>query len=491
MAISDSEYNAWLSSPSALRCILVEATANVSGTEVVRYMSNRGYVTSASDTPANTVYRSIISGGIKLTENLSLESGASLSWGEIEIDNTNGDLDSWLDDVWVNRNVTVYFGDVRWGRSDFRTIFKGLLSGIGSQSNTKLNLFLRDSLQRLNTPVIDTKLGGTTVNKDRLLPLTFGECHNVSPLLTDPVNHEYQVHTSAIEDIIEVRDNGAPLTVTKFLSTGKFRLSNSPVGTITASVQGDKPSTYTNTIASAIKHLVKSYGTSENRLTDSDIDLTNFSAFETANTAPIGLYLSDRINLLEACQQLANSVGAQVVMSRLGLLQLKRIDFPPPTATVEINKKHIVLKSLAIDSRLDVTPSVKLGYCKNWTVENNLQTAIPEEHKSLYEQEWLTVTQTDSATATKYKLLTEPVQKDSLLLTTATANTEAARRLAITKEQRVIYKMTCLPSMFGLELGQSVVLKHNRFGLSSGKTGVVVGLEPDWMNCKINVKVMV
>jgi len=82
-------------------------------------------------------------------------------------------------------------------------------------------------------------------------------------------------------------------------------------------------------------------------------------------------------------------------------------------------------------------------------------------------------------------------QKDTLLLTTSDANTEASRRLAITKEQRVIYKMQCLPSMFNLEIGQSVVLKHSRFGLSSGKTGVVVGLEPDWMNCKINVKVMV
>jgi len=195
--------------------------------------------------------------------------------------------------------------------------------------------------------------------------------------------------------------------------------------------------------------------------------------------------------LLEACQQVASSVGAQVMMSRLGKLQLKRIDFPAPTAAVEINSKHIVFKSLAVDSRIDVTPSVKIGYCKNWTVESNLQTAIPEEHKALYEQEWLTVTQNDSATATKYKLLTEPVQKDTLLLTTSDANAEASRRLAITKEQRVIYKMQCLPSMFNLEIGQSVILKHSRFGLSSGKTGVVVGLEPDWMNCKINVKVMV
>ena len=491
MAISGAEYTAWLSSPSAMRCVLVEATVNVGGSEVVRYMSNRGYVTGSSDSPANTVYRAIISGGVKLTENLALESSATLSFGEIEIDNTSGSLDTWLNDVWDNRSVVVYFGDMKWARSDFRVVFKGTSAGIDSSRRDKLNLTLRDSLQRLNTPITDVKLGGTTTNKDRLLPLTFGECHNVTPLLIDPVLHEYQVHQGAIEDIIEVRDNAAPLTVTEFLSTGKFRLTASPVGTITASVQGSKPSTYSNQISELIKLLVKNYGTVSNRLTDSDIDSTNFSAFASANTAPVGLYIQDRMNLLEACQQLAGSVGAQVVMSRTGLLQLLRIDFPPAGTAVDITKKHIVEKSLSIDTVLDVSSSIQLGYNKNWTVENNLQTVIPEEHKSLYAQEWLTVTQSDSTVATKYKQLVEPVQKDTLLLTTTTATTEADRRLNITKVQRTVYGMTCFASMLQLTLGQKVTLTHDRFGLSGGVTGVVVGLEPDWLQARINVKVMV
>mgnify|MGYP003440431262 CR=1 FL=1 len=490
MAISDLEYTNWLSTPSAFRCVLVEASVNSGGSEVVRYMSNVGYVTGASDSPANTPYRALIKGSIKLTETLSLESNATLSYGDIELDNTDGTLDSWIEDVWDNRNVSVFFGDMRWARSDFRLIFKGTFSGVSSKGRERINLILRDSLQRLNTPISDVKLGGSSTNKDRLIPLTFGECHNVSPLLTSAAGHEYQVHNGAVEDVIEVRDNGAPITVTKSLGAGKFTLAASPVGTITASVQGSKPSTYSNQIGELIKLLVKSYGTSE-KLTDSDIDLTNFSDFAAANTAPVGLYLPDRTNLLDACQQLAGSVGAQVTMSRIGKLQLKRIDFPPAGTPRLISRSDIAEHKLEVDSVLDVVPAIRLGYCKNYTVENNLQTVIPEEHKSLYEQEWLTTTKSDSTVATKYKMLVEPVQKDTLLLTTATADTEAQRRLDIVKQQRTVYKMVCFTWMFELALGDAVTLKYPRFGLDSGELGVVVGLEPDWMNARITVKVMV
>ena len=88
-------------------------------------------------------------------------------------------------------------------------------------------------------------------------------------------------------------------------------------------------------------------------------------------------------------------------------------------------------------------------------------------------------------------MLVEPVQKDTLLLTTAAADTEAQRRLDIVKQQRTVYKMTCFTWMFDLALGDAVTLQYPRFGLDSGELGVVGGLKPDWMNARITVKVMV
>ena len=490
MAISDLEYTAWLSSSSAYRCVLAEVAVNVGGVETTRYLSNTGYVTGGGDTPSNTSYRALIVGGIKLSESLSLESNPTLSYGEVELDNKDGKLDGWINDVWDNRVISVFYGDSRWAREDFRLIFKGVISGASSKRRNTINLMIKDSMQRLNTPMTDIKLGGSTNNKDKLLPLTFGECHNVSPLLTDAATHEYQVHNGAIEDIIEVRDNGAPVTVTKVLATGKFTLTSSPAGTITASVQGAKPTTYSNQTPELIKQIVTTYGTTDKLLT-SDIDLTNFSDFAASNTSPVGVYLPDRTNVITACQQLAGSVGAQITMSREGELQLKRIDFPPSGTPTPITRSDIIEHQLDIDSVIEVSPAIKIGYCKNFTVQNNLQTVIPEEHKSLYEEEWLTTTAADNTVATKYKMLVDPVQKDTMLLTEANAITEANRRLGIVKQQRIVYKMTCISSMFPLQLGQAVTLTYPRFGLDSGVLGVVVGLEPDWLTARIVVKVMV
>jgi hypothetical protein len=491
MAVSDAEYNEWIKSPSPTRCVLVEVGVRSAGVEVVRYLSNKGFVTSATSTPANTEYKGIIKGGVRLTESLSLESNATLSYGDIEIDNTTGEFDSWLLDVWDNRSVSVFYGSTQWDREDFRLVFKGTLASIGSSSRTSLNLVLRDNLQRLNSPVSDVVLGGTTSNKGRLLPITIGECHNVSPLLLDPTLHEYQVNTGQIEDIIEVRDNGAPVAVTKYLSDGKFRLTASPAGTITASVQGVKSGTYSDKIVDSVKTLVKNYGAVGNRLTDSDLDLTNLNAFAATNNKSIGTYLSDKVNLLETVQQIAGSVGGQITTSRSGKLRILRIDFPATSPVVTITPSDIIEKSLSIDSVLPVVSSVRLDYCKNFTVQNNLQTVVPEEHKSLYEQEWLTVSVADGAVSTVYRQVDDSTKKNSLLLTTADATAEANRRLNITKQQRVVYKMTCLSSMFNLELGQTVTLINSRFGLSGGVNGVVVGLEPDWITAKVAVKVMI
>lgn len=490
--ITDLEYTAWLSSPQALRCVLVEASVQVGGSETVRYLSDRGYTTSPTDSPANTTYKQLITGGVKLTETLEIESQPTIAFSDIELTNDNGDIDTWVNDVWENRSVTVLYGDLRWARSDFREVFKGTMAKPSINSRNKLSLSLIDSMQRLNQPLSETKLGGSTVNADKLIPICFGEVHNVTPLLIDATLHDYQVHNGAIEGFIEVRDNGIPLTVTPTIAAGKFRLNNSPFGDITASVQGSKPSTYSNQITEIIKNIVKNYGNTATRLTDADIDSANFSAFAAANTAPVGVYVTDRINVIELCREVAASVGAQVCMSRLGKLQLKRIDFPVVgTPTIVYEDRDMVQRSLSPESVSDVQAAVQIGYCKNYTTQGTLQTEIPDDHKALYAREYITTKQSDSAVATKYKIDVEPTQQDTLLLTTSDANTEASRRLAIVKQQRTVYRFTGYTSLFQLELGGAITIYSDRFGMSSGVTGVIVGLAPDWLNARIEVRVMV
>jgi hypothetical protein len=448
-------------------------------------------VTGPAESPANTSYLSVISGGINLTESLSITGAGTLNSGDIELHNQQGELDAWFGDVWVNRSIQIYIGDKRWLRADFRLVFDGVVADVDSRARDKFNIKLRDKLQRLNTPVSEVKLGGSTANLDRLLPITFGEVHNVTPLLTNPATHEYQVHASAIEEIIEVRDEGVPVSVTKLLGSGKFTLNQTNAGVVTASVQGDKPSAYSNQIAALTQRLATGYGTAGNQFTTADIDAANLAAFAAANPQPVGLYLDQRSNVLQSIQQIAASVGAQPVMSRAGKLRLLKIALPAVGTPTLITASSMVDHSLQIAGRTEVVAGVMIGYCKNWTVQPQLQTGIPPEHKDLFKQQYLTVTLKDAAVAAAYKLFAEPVEQDTLLLTTADATAEAQRRLDLYKVPRTIYQFTGYPECLMLELGQAVTLQHYRYGMAMGVTGIVISLAPDWIAARSTVQVLV
>lgn len=490
------DFTAWLTDPTAIRCVLVEAVANVSGSDTTRYLSTKNY----SDTVGGRIYDPIVNAeSVQLIERMSLDSSPSMSFGDIEIYNLDGTLDNWLADIWVNKSITVLVGDVRWLRADFTTIFSGTTEDIDSRSRDTLNIKVRDKLQRLNNPITETTLGGTSVNKNELLPLCFGECFNVSPLLTNPATLEYQIHNGAgfgadkAELIIEVRDNGVPVSFTYVASLvkTKFTLSAQPFGQVTASVQGFKDvSTWISSVSTIIQKIVTKYG-GANKLTSGDLDASQLATFDAANTQPVGIYVESRENTLAVCNRVASSVGAQLVMSRLGKLQLLKLELPASGTAFAIDINDIIENSLSISQKIPVKAASKVNYNKNWTVQEGLQTGIPEEHKDMYALEWLSYTAEDATVKTNYSLDSEPVAVDTMLLTEADATTEANRLLDLYKTPRFVVTFTGTARLVELTLGQRVTLTYPRFGLATGKEGQVIGLSIDWSNLTVKCEVIV
>lgn len=488
-------FSEWLRDQTAQRVLLVEAGVSIGGTETTKYLSTRGLATGATDTPANTPYLPYVAGGINLTEELSLDGDAGgMAFGDIELLNHSGALDDWLGSsyIWVNRAVRVYLGDTRWSRADFELVFDGVIADIDSKSRDRLSLKIRDKLQRLNTPISETKLGGASANADALIPVALGEVCNVAPLLTDPATHEYQYHTGASEGIIEVRDDGVPVSVTSTPATGKFTLAASPAGTITASAQGDKPSgVYSNTVAALVRRLATGYGKVSTRFTEDDLDTINLDAFDAAHPQTVGVYAQSRENCLAIIQQLAASLGAQAVISRTGKLQLLQIALPPGGAATAISPGDMVAGTLVPVQRTEVRAAAKIGYCKNWTAQANLQTGIPAAHKALFADEYLTASDSDGDVEADYKLDAEPVLRETFLLSKTDAEGEAARELALYSTPRTVFGFEGFAWLLELNLGDAVTITYPRFGLSSGKTGVVVKLAPDWFSARVYVEVLV
>lgn len=489
MTITDSQYAAWLEDSGAQRVTLFEVGVNSGGSEIVRYLSNKAYGGGSASTP----YRAVVAGGLKMAESVSLVAEAGLSAGDIEIYNIGGEFDAWLDDIWVNKPIQAWVGDVRWPRADFRQIFNGIVADIdGTKTRDRLNLKLRDKLQRLNTPISEVQIGGAAPNPTALRPILLGEAHNFTPKLKNQSTGEYEFNAGAAEDVIEVRVDGKPRTVTENLSLGSFTFSTAVgPGGVTCSAQGVKLSgSYVNTIAKLVEYLVTQCGKVSDRFSGSDLDTANLAAFNTAQPQPVGLWVPDRMNVLEACHKLASSVGAQVVSSRTGLLRLIQVAIPT-AATTELRPNVQLDRSIRLVDQTDVVGAVTIAYCKNWTVQPNLQTSIPGDHKELFADEWLTATATDATVISAYKLDAAPLQIETCLLAATDAQAEAARRLAIFKVKRKTYRFEGTPSNMLLELGQPVKLFSNRYGLSAGKFGMVTKLEPDWENFHVTVEVTV
>ena len=487
--MTDNEFKQWLRSPSSIKCVLVEASYN-DGTEKVMYLSNFGYVTSGTDSPANVSYKPAIKGGLDISASIGGSGESSISWGDIEIDNTEKRHDAWLNYIWKNKNISVYLGDPTWIRSEFRLIFSGKIEDLLSQDRVSLNLVIRDKLNALNTSMTEAVLGGTTSNKNAVLPLCFGECHNIEPLLIDPVALRYQVHNGIIERIIEVRDNGVPVPYTANLTNGTFVLSNSPIGTITCSVQGAKfGGVYYNDIGNLVKNIVKTYGKSP--VTDSDIDLSNFSTFITNHPQPVGIYLSDKANVLEVISELTKSVNATLIATPLGLLQLQKIDLPSLTFSHEIYPFDMKEMTFQISNKEDVSAAVTLNYCKNYTVQENLQTGLPPEHLSMFAKEWFEAKDSDLSISSAYTLTTEVQKEDTLLLVTTDAQAESTRRLNLRKVQRYVYSFESDLSLLLVGLGNYVKITQSRYGFESGRIGQVMSISINWFDNSMSFGVLV
>lgn len=489
---TDAQLIAWLRSDTpAARCVLLEVGVQVNGVETTRYISDKGYVSGPSESPSNTFYNPLISGGVQFTESLSLEGSTGFSYGTIELLNNSGDIDSWLDDVWTNRSIKIYIGDVTWPRADFYPIFDGVVSSVDSPSRDKFTILLSDKSLRLNTTLSEVKLGGTTTNSDKLIPILFGECHNITPLLIDSALEKYQVHNGPIESIIEVRDNGAPVSFTPDILTGTFVLNQAAAGTITCSAQGYKPVFYTNNVSELIQSIVVNYGNVNQKLTVADLDAASLAAFASANIQPVGIYITEKANVMDICNKLASSVGARIAFNRQGKLYLVKLDLTGINGGTNITKDDMTFWSLNISQRPSVKAAVKLGYDKNYTVQTSLAAGLPPNHVELFAQDWITTTAKDETVATKYKLFTDPVTEETQLKQTADAVAEANRRLNLFKVQRKVLKYNGMSHLMLEKLGNPQTITHERFGLSGGVSGQIISLTTNWLDAKIDIEVLV
>ena len=510
MPVSLSDFKTWLKSPQHIRRILIEVdnvTDLTGGSATSYYFANGAYTSTSTDTPSNQNYLPIIAGGISFNENFSITGELSISYGDISLLNADGNIDSYLSKIWVRKPLRIYLGDPTWPKSDFKLIFKGLVADSVSSGRDSINLIILDQLTGLNTAISEATFTtaqtsiANTGNTKQLIPLTFGECFNITPVLVDKALLEYQVHVGRINDIIEVRDNGLPVQFTKFLTTGKFRLNQAPYGQITCSVQGDAPGgNYTDKVGGIIANIIKNYGA--NKANFASADISNLVNFDLANpNRPVGIYINEKQNIVDICNQLASSVSAKLTTtvgplandSDVGNIKLNKLKYNSvATYSQPILPTDIEENSISISEKIPVKAATRLAYCKNWTIqESGLAYGLPPEHVDFFAKEYLFSTDnTDIAIKTNYQLSSEIAEEQTLLITKTGANLEANERKSLWVGQRYIYTMTCYPYFFDIQLGDCVSITNRRFNLNA-TVGTVISISRDWLSGRIQLGVIV
>jgi hypothetical protein len=495
----------WLKSSSHIRTVLVEVAGVVvaPATTQTFYMSSRPYTADN-----NQYYDPCITSGISFSEDINLRGGvANTSYGDIQIDNTNGIKDEWLNYIWTNKPVNIYIGDPRWSISDYYLIFTGVISDIVSRDRNSINLVLIDKSQKLNNPISEEYFTDNVLTGDsQLKPQTFGECFNVTPILTNriPAILEYCVHTGTVESIIEVRDNGLPVsfysqgdTITIGVDSytvdqGCFALQQSPFGQITCSVQGHKNPTYYNTVPNLIQEILTNIVPANIQITTGDIDTTNFTTINTNNPYPVGYYSESTTNAWELCNKLANSIGCQLYFNTLGKLTLVKVDL-----TGNGNSPHIITeddfveKTLRIKDKTIVQGTTKVAYCKNWTVqESGLAGGVPADSAYLFENEWIFSTISNTTTISDYSLVDDAEHIESYLITKIGADAEANRYNDLISSEHYVYSFEGYPHLLTYNLGDNVTLSSSRYGLNS-TDGVIVSMSRNWISGRVTVGVLV
>jgi hypothetical protein len=490
----------WLADPDATRAILAEVKVYTSGAEVTRYLSTHGFTTEPSDTPSNQWYDSRLAGTPEFTASMDeLFTGRSTSaWGELEVDNSDGELDSWLDDSWDGREVVIKIGDPDWSYSQYGVILTGTIESLEISDDSTLRLVIRDRQKELDIPVQES-LFTTGDSVDQPIPLCYGACSNVPAILIDPANNLYQVHDGIIEGIDAVYDNGAKLELstvncnknyTEDLANGQFTLCDPAVGTVTVDVKGAKPSgSYLTTIEDIVGDLIERIGP----LTTSDIDASSLSALPSYG---IGLYIRERMNLLDILDQIANTIGAWYSFNRDGEFTMSVFTAPSGLAITEIDGVESV-GDLEIDIGKPPIWRQRVNYDRNHWVQygDGLASCVAEETCAngshgidWLANQWRTVSSSDSAIKTTHLLARDPDAKETILSTEADAQTESDRLLLLHKVKRVRYNVTAQAIGYQVSLGDVITLKDSRFGLSSGIDCRVVGITEHWLDNKVELE---
>ena len=483
--VSDAQYSAWLAADHRERVLLVEAKCwDVSvGAEVTRYMSDRGYTSQPGESPANTAYEDIVVAVPEIRSWMAeaFRGRSLVSYGDIEIDNSAGVRDDWLEDGWDKRDVRIYLGDPSWFRSDFRQVFFGTIQEISARDGRTLVLRIKDRQELLDKPLqTRTVAAGPKTGLKR--PVCYGHClHAEGVLSSSGATTNYEFHDGPLSSIDNYFEDGHDITgsVTRVAGGGSglgayVTYTGNAIGmtqkVATAHVKGFESKT---------GDIVKRILIERAGLSEADIDPAAISAYNSAvSGAPVGFYSNrDDETIGSALDTLIVGIGGYYSIDRNGRFTGGVLGRPiDGTSVLTLTEDDIEDGRIEVVRRIVPPKTIRLGYERYWRPITAPNTS------------GVTSGATIEALRTEYRVLSQAMyagsvynSKDETLdpscfYASAGASSELIRRYTLWYDLRFIYRVRAFVVAQSLKIGDCVTLTLPRYGFDSGAKTIIVGM---------------
>ena len=503
---------------------LAEITAynlTTSTIETLRYSTGTGYV----DTVNGTYYEPRIEQPCLMRRDIfnsgKIGGTTTSSYGELTLKNIDGGLDIFSGYAFDGRTVTLKVGEPNAVYSTFTTV---LIAGVAQAAFEwqRVSIRLRDRITDLQKKKVQPLLfagtndnisifneGGTDL-KDAQKPMIFGRVTNLTPVLINSFYLLYQISTSAIAEVVNVFDKGAYLArgsdyatsallrasspalgaFNTCLAEGMIKLGSTPTGTITVVVWQYK-TIEDNTVAQIVKRIVTSSG----GLTTGDLVLADYTTLDSQIAANVGLVVSSDMMVSDVLDKLCESIGAWWGFDSLNKFRILRLDAPSSTSVADFDESSIMSierESMSVNSSTDAVYKITLEHDKNWTVQtgDSLASSVAADHKSYLEKEVRKSVKKDDSIKTAHPNAQE-ITISTLLCGLKYAEPEAQRLLSIYDPSRIILTVSVKVDasiLSAVDLGNVVKVTSSRYGLSSGKYLRVIGIQTDFENNKLDLK---
>jgi len=426
MALSDSEWLAWLESDDTQPVVLIEA-GYYDGSAKTLYASDAGYIDPYDvDAP---LYPAIIDSDIVVDDQID-----AVLLSTIDI---LDDEDTIADYQFVGFSFKIFYGDRAWPRLDFRQ------EGFGKTKNflrPKTGTY-RFSFEDTGREYFDQLIKGNGKGSDVGMPFVFGRAFNVRPVRKTSTMYIFFTPAVVIYTDTTVRDSGVDLVLgesddwTLNLSVDGsgdglemgIVLNSVPAGDITCD---PVPFTASSSHLTSILAQVNAYVKRPFPVAAS------VSAFDLI---PLGYVCYSYISFQEMLTEMAASLGANPRINLDGEMEFIRIDAPAsPTRTVTVS--NMTMGDLALYEREPPYLSLELGYKRNWTVQSTeLAGSLSAANYALYGKEYSYLG--DSRLLPSYPF-SMPQKTETLIFVEADAQAELDRRFALRAVERSRWSFT-------------------------------------------------